>query len=212
MTDQIALPGIEPGSETPDQVTIFARVPALLRAQVEAATRPGETQSDTVRRLVAEGLDAERRAHETMAGPGTHRRNDKPTARRAAWEVTPRAGTQRAKALGHFRTAGARGLTPDEVCALMPEGAINGIARRVTDLLQGGLIEPATWHEPEPGRPYISAGVWRNRGTGPYEEPIDGPGSQITRPTRHGAKAGVYVITATGLQVLTDIDRKAEIA
>lgn len=46
--------------------------------------------------------------------------------------------------------------------------------------------------------------------TGPVNAICAVPGSQITRPTRHGAKAGVYVITATGLQVLTDIDRKAE--
>lgn len=213
MTDQLGLDvGDTPAaSPTPDQVTISARVSARLRDQVTAATRPNENQSDTVRRLVSLGLDAERQAHEAMAAGGVARNNDPPTARRAAWESTPRAGSQRAIALQHFQNAGAKGLTADDVCALMPQAAVNGLARRVTDLLQGGLIEPAIYVQgAEHGRTYILAGLWGARGALKTEGPSldDVSSSTATRLTRHKSRANIYVITQAGLQVLTDINRK----
>jgi hypothetical protein len=99
----------------PHTVVVSARVAPALRDAINNARRPGEDASAALRRLVELGLDAQARAAEALDGPGTARKRGTPTEVAAALKVTPRAGSQRARALEAFADAGARGLTADEV-------------------------------------------------------------------------------------------------
>jgi hypothetical protein len=118
--------------------------------------------------------------------PGTARKHDRPTAKRAASTVAGRAGTQRRRALELFEVVGARGLTTDEVCAELDDCPVNGVARRVTDLLQGGLIEEV----------YAAGGRVAGEGRAMHGDPV-------MRKTRHGSFAQVWRITGEGLLALT---------
>lgn len=179
--------------------TIAARVPLDLREGLEAlATREGHGDlSTTIRRLLREGLDAELangRGRLFDARQGAARKADRPTAKRAARLVAPRAGSQRRRALEHFaavaqwwiahpldRRPGRDGLTTDEVIAreqaLGRDVAVNGFARRVTDLLEAGAIESV-----------VVAGEY------------------VTRKTRHGSDAQVWRITAKGRRWLAETE------
>lgn len=120
--------------------------------------------------------------------PGASRSRATPTERAAALGVAPRAGTQRRRALELFEAAGDRGLTADEVVVKLAPAPHNGVARRVTDLLQGELIEP---------RPHDDEDVRRRW-----------PEIPATRLTRAGAQATVYRITGAGLLALTNKRRQ----
>jgi hypothetical protein len=112
--------------------------------------------------------------------PGSRHRDAGNTERAAALKVAARAGTQRRLALEAFEAAGDHGLTADEVAVKLAPRPLHSLARRVTDLLQGGLIEPHP-HESEEWRGVVPA----------------------TRRTRAGAQATVYRITGAGLLALT---------
>lgn len=106
---------------------------------------------------------------------GSHHRGAGQTEVRAALKQAGRAGGQRRRALECFEAAGERGLTADEVAVKLAPAPLHSLARRVTDLLQGGLIEPVAKH-PD--------GIW-------------------TRLTRAGAQANVYRISGAGVLALT---------
>lgn len=186
----------------PDGTTISARVTPALRDEIDRSRQGTETQSDTIRRLLRLALDTERQSNATMTSGGVARNTDPLTAKRAAWEVTPRAGSQRAKALAEFAVARSLGLTADDVCRLMPGTPLNSLSRRVTDLLQGGLIEHATYHRRYPDD-IVIAGTYGPRPPASDEAPADpqAPISHLTRKTRNGSPANVYVITPAGTNV-----------
>jgi hypothetical protein len=117
--------------------------------------------------------------------PGTARRRDPATSRKAAADVAPRIGSQRRRVLEQFARAGEEGLTTDELLAILERAHLftdpddrpsepppaNGVARRVTDLLDRGALEPAT---------------------------LAGTSTPVTRPTRRGRAAQVWTITPKG--------------
>jgi hypothetical protein len=78
----------------------------------------------------------------------------------------------------------AEGLTANDVCvvldAVSPHVAVNGAPRRVTDLVQGGLIAERTINTDE----------------------NEAQGRVYTRQTRHGARARVYQVTEAGIEAL----------
>jgi hypothetical protein len=171
--------------------SIAARIPLDLRADLEAlaGTEAGHDLSAVIRRLLREGADQRLGRTPTgaaglLAGPGRSRRRDPATAKAAASRVAPRAGTQRRRALEAIIRAGAHGATADEVIASMQSGgrdvAVNGIARRVADLKEAGAISTIA-------------------------NPITADGDPITRPTRHGAEAEVYVATELGRAWLAEV-------
>lgn len=188
--------------------TIAARVPVDLREDlerlVERDKRRGSdaTLTTVIRRLLRQGADAELAPAVTYGlnaadyhtlrlnhAPGRARAGDPGTSRAAARDVAPRAGSQRRRALELIAAAGHHGMTTDEVIAELEAQAIrdgrrppavNGVARRVTDLLQAGAITGA---------------VDQLDGVDPVT------GSSLvprTRPTRHGSRATVYIATAHG--------------
>lgn len=175
--------------------SIAARVPLNLRADLELiVSRDGEADLSVVIRKALRRY-ADERLGRTPAGAagifepaqGAARRRDRSTSTAAAIDVAPRTGSQRRKVLNAYGGAGARGLTADEVMALLEAAGarvvVNGIARRVTDLLQAGAIEAL---EAAP--------------CGHDELDAVEAGARIyaTRPTRNGSAATVYVITAKG--------------
>ena len=171
--------------------TVAARVPLDLRQDLELiAKRTGTDLTHVIRQFLRAGADvelgrAEPPVIERLGPPtGARRRNATPTEAAAALDVAPRLNTQRRRALEHFDDH-RRGLTADEVIALEQAAgrrvAVNGLARRVTDLLQAGAI-----------RELLVGEVWVEG-----ELVADG-GAGITRQTRNGSQAQVYVITAKG--------------
>jgi hypothetical protein len=114
---------------------------------------------------------------------GAHRRRPTPTEEAAALAQIGRAGTARRLALEAFERASTRGLTADEVVVELLPRPHNGTARRVTDLLQGGLIEVR-----------MSAG------------------KVVERNTRAGSRATVYVINEAGKRALAERRQSERVA
>jgi Arc/MetJ-type ribon-helix-helix transcriptional regulator len=177
-----------------DWPTIAARVPADLAADLDrlvgrgpAGRKPWADRSEVIRALLRTGLDHElgrdgagRRGlfADTTTTPKVAARS---TSRKAAIHAAPRAGTNRARALELIAYAttgglerGPLGLTTDDVVAAMAPAPQNSIARRVTDLLQGGFVEPF----------------------------LDEAGEPRTRPTRSGGRGIVWVATPAGINAL----------
>lgn len=178
--------------------SVAARVPTDLREELEAiAARENVELSIVVRRALRRYADEEagrvpRRPSLLDGGTGARRRNATATEAAAALKTAPRVGTARFRALADFELAGHRGRTADEVCHALEPAPVNGTARRVTDLLQGGLIRPL---EDFPDGVPIEGG---RRGA-----------ELVTRPTRNGALAQVYVITPAGHRALEDARARA---
>jgi hypothetical protein len=117
--------------------------------------------------------------------PGAARRRDPATSRKAAADVAPRIGSQRRRVLEQFARAGEEGLTTDELLAILEREYLqifppdrpsepppaNGVARRVTDLLDRGALQPAT---------------------------LAGTSTPVNRTTRRGRAAQVWTITPKG--------------
>lgn len=179
--------------------TIAARVPVDLRDNLlDLARRRGVDLSTIVRAACRHYADTHAnggtgwapQAHVPLranpllvAAPGAARRNDPATSKAAALDVAPRAGTRRARALRAIADAGWRGATTDEVVAALERQAgrrlaVNGIARRVTDLVQAGAIVAA----------------------------VDSAGNEAVRPTRNGKNALVWVITDHGRAWLAEAE------
>lgn len=166
--------------------TVAARVPLDLRTDLEAVVQRDREPDLTAVLRKALRRYADERLGRAPAGAGglfapaqgAARRRDRSTSTQAALDVAPRTGSQRRRALEVIAAMGINGATADEVIrALEQTGqriAVNGVARRVTDLLQAGAIEPA---------PFIHD---------------DGTPGVIARRTRNGSHATVYVITAKG--------------
>lgn len=174
-------PPVAPAPELP---TIAARVPAGLKARLrDAASARGVDASVVIREAVEAYLAPADPTGVLRGGQGAARRDARPTARAAALAVAPRVGSQRYRALTKFMGAGDDGLTTDEVCVAIPELPVNGLARRVTDLLQAGFIRPAA---------YV------------------GTSSPVTRTTRAGAQAQVWVITDKGAAAWRESYRRDE--
>lgn len=128
---------------------------------------------------------------------GAHRRHGTPTEIAAALKVAPRIGSQRRMVLELYEAAAARGLTADEVCASLPRYPVNGLARRVTDLRQGGLVAPRA--------------VYGRSALAPDEDILTDLPATVVRTTRAGAHATVYAITRHGrleLEAARDRERK----
>lgn len=176
--------------------TIAARVPLDLRQDLELlAARRDTDLTHVIRWAVRELVDRELHGMpdslaRRLFGPrqGTTRRHDHATSNAAARDVAPRTGSQRRRALAHIVAAGEHGATTDEVIAVLERTAsvlsrrppaVNGVARRVTDLLEAGAIEEA-----------------RCNGTCHHER-CDGS-HVLTRKTRHGSDAIVWVATDKG--------------
>lgn len=167
--------------------TIAARVPEDLRTDLEAiAAQDGVELSHVMRGALRAFADhALGRAPEGDGGlfapqAGTTRRHDRSTSTKAAADVAPRTGSQRRRALEVIVDAGADGATTDEVIVTLTrvakrlgqaEPAVNGVARRVTDLVEVGAVETTM---------------------------IVGTSTEATRKTRHGSDALVWVATAKG--------------
>jgi Arc/MetJ-type ribon-helix-helix transcriptional regulator len=164
--------------------TIAARVPLEHRAELNALVEAGHYKDlGALIRTATNELAARHRAGNGNPLIGDHagaaRRSDPSTSKAAARDVAPRSGSQRRRALEVIRDAGAHGATTDEVIEVLdlsrppgaPRPAVNGVARRVTDLLQAGAIETV---------------------------PLVGTSTPATRKTRHGSDALVYVVTAKG--------------
>jgi Arc/MetJ-type ribon-helix-helix transcriptional regulator len=178
-----------------DWPTIAARVPADLAADLDrlvgrgpAGRKPWADRSEVIRALLRTGLDHElgrdgagRRGlfADTTTTPKVAARS---TSRKAAIHAAPRAGTTRARCLEVIVRAtalpdygaGANGATTDDVVAALDGHPQNSIARRVTDLLQGGFVEPF----------------------------LDEAGEPRTRPTRSGGRGIVWVATPAGINAL----------
>lgn len=171
---------------------VSARVPSDLRADLETlARRRGEADlSLTIRRALREHverhLNGTTRPNLLTGGQGAARRNGTHTERAAALKVAGRVGSQRRRALELYASAGNRGLTADEVCELLAPLPVNGVARRVTDLLQGQAVVERI------APPKIG------------EREAKTPEGVLTRRTRAGAQATVYVITPHGRRLLED--------
>lgn len=128
--------------------------------------------------------------------PGAARGSDPSTSKAAAALVRPRTGTQRRRILELYYANREPGLTADECVAFLElearqrgtaPPAVNGVAKRVSELAQAHAIEPA-----------VIIG------------PVGGAGDVLTRPTRHGVEATVYRITELGTAWLRPTpDRKA---
>ncbi len=177
------------------------RVPIDLRTDLEAlAVRQGRTLSDVVREACRTYADHNLAGTAglfdradlagpnplTYNGPGSARTNDPATAKDAASMVAPRIGSQRHQALLLIE---ANPRTTDDVIAAMQLAAsrhgrrgpaVNGVARRVTDLYQAGAIEPLTRD-----------------------------GIVQTRPTRNNRDAIVWAITPAGRRWLAEVEDQA---
>lgn len=187
---------------TSDDPTMAARVPADLRDEALAlvGTPRFPDRSSVLRIALRELVDRENgRANGQPATglfaprEGTTRRHDRSTSRKAAADTAPRTGTGRRRALEVIVRAGLAGATTDEVVAMLERLhpgqriAVNGVARRVTDLLEAGAIEEA-----------------RCNGTCAQRE-CDGS-HVATRPTRHGSAAIVWTATDKGRRWLEETD------
>lgn len=175
--------------------TVAARIPAERRAELlELAHADGVPASALINRALAEYLERRRTGADLFAPrQGTTRRHDRETSRRAAADTAPRTGTGRRRALEVIVDAGDYGATTDEVLAALEVNAsldgerspaANGVARRVSDLLEVGAIEEAR--------------IVNGAGTGP-----------LTRATRHGSDAIVWRVTVKGRQWLREENARA---
>lgn len=209
-----------------EDATVAARVPTSLRQDLEAVRDlVGDPDlSVTMRRLLRAGADVELKRGgridlerlqadlaTTPAGglfgprPGARRKRGRATSEQAAADVAPRSGSQRRRALEVLAHRAAHGATADEVIAELERQAVargvrppavNGVARRVTDLLQAGAIEPVRFDRVD-----RVVGPGFDRPVAPGELVIPGY-AELTRRTRNGAQATVYAITAKGLEWL----------
>jgi hypothetical protein len=164
--------------------TIAARVPLDLRADAMtlAERDHGGDLSQVLRRALRAHVDRE--LGRTPAGnaglfapaEGASHTGDPATSRKAARDTAPRTGSDRFRALERILVAGPRGCTADELLEAdeadgrKPAG--NGPARRVSELKAAGAIEPAY--------------------------PTFDSRSPLTRKTRNGSDATVYVATVKG--------------
>jgi hypothetical protein len=187
---------------------LSAKVPLDLRQSVEAlAQREGHGEvSIIIRRACRELVDRElarQAGGNLLDGPGTARRRAVGPEAQAALRVASRAGTARRLALEEFERVGASGLTADEVWHLLRPHPQNSIARRVTDLLQGGLVAELEWPAETSDLIYTPAGARRRAHR--HEERIDTPnGPGVGRLTAAGSIATVYAITPAGARALED--------
>lgn len=172
-------------------VVAGARLPDDLADDVlTIAARDGVSESDVIRIALRDYCDRElgRTLPVLFANTaGAARRSDPATAKRAAQDVQPRTGSQRHRILELYahaalaRVADVRvGLTADEVCAALERQhrghvAVNGVAKRVSELYHAGAILPH----------------------------LDSDGDDVTRKTRNGSDATVYTITTKGHAWLT---------
>lgn len=187
--------------------TVAARVPPERKQALYAfADEDGVPASELLNTALAEYLERRRNgrdvarmeAEENLRRPreGTTRRHDRGTTKRAAEYAAPRTGTGRRRALVIIASR-PNGATTDEVLEALERRAAgrgerppaqNSVARRVTDLLEAGAIEEATEvYAPES----FSDGRTIARAS-------DLPRRTVTRPTRHGAAATVWTVTAKG--------------
>lgn len=166
-------------------VPTAARLPRDLRDDLEALAKSRDVDLSTVLKMAArEYVDRELHGKPGNGAlfrpsPGAARGSDPGTSKRAAALVAPRTGSQRRRALWLIADAGQRGMTADEVIERLelearhaghPPPAVNGVAKRVSELAHAGAI--------------VDDG-----------DVIDGP---RTRKTRHGSAALVYVATDLG--------------
>lgn len=140
-------------------VVAGARVPQDLADDVRhIAHHRNLSESDVVRIALREYCDRE--LGRTLPGlfantAGAARRSDPATAKRAAQDVQPRTGSQRHRILTLYAHAdsvavqrGRWGMTADEVCAALERQhlpgrvAVNGVAKRVSELYHAGAIAP----------------------------------------------------------------------
>lgn len=187
--------------------TIAARVPDDLRDDVRGlvGTNGYEDLSQVVRKALRELVHRERTGAPLAGGlfdpgQGAARRHDRATSKAAALDVAPRVGSQRRRALEVITLARRAGATTDEVILELERQArasgtrppaVNGVARRVTDLLEAGAIEELRRPPKEDER---LREVWTETATGrDPDEPVT-----VTRKTRHGSQATVWVSTAKG--------------
>lgn len=171
---------------TTQHVTVSAKIRPDQRAQLDAiAKSAGHGQISHLIRAAIEDFLSSENGQESLEGTGTARRLAKEAERMAALKVAPRVGSQRHAALTIFIERGAVGATADEVYRTLQARGFackeNGMARRVTDLLQGGMIRLQD--------------VTSER-TGDRRE-LDGT---ITRATPTGSRATVYVVTGAGMR------------
>lgn len=162
--------------------TVAARIPLDLRDDLERASiKAGDDNlTVTIRRLLRTGCDRELNGDPPPAAlfaptarAGAHHRDDPATSRKASRDNQPRSGSQRARLLSYIASHPV-GLTYDE-CNAMDEAAgipVAGVgyARRATELLDAGAI--VRLH--------------------------DKNGDPITRVTRNGSQAAVYIATTKG--------------
>lgn len=188
-----------------EKVPLSARVDPELRDRVlEAGGRAGDPDaSTTIRRLLELGLEAQERAGKALEpAAGAHRKRGRDAQRNAAAATTPRTGTARHAALELIVNAGPAGMTADAVAAaLEARYPLNTVARRVTDLLQAGLITEATCEQAEGSdRPYVVAGAWGARPC--HADEVTFADGGVGRSTRTGTAATVYAVTTAGLAAL----------
>jgi hypothetical protein len=184
---------------TPDMTTISARVPVDLRTDLEElARRDGNHElTPVIRAALRQYADARLRPAAVAGGlfengqEGAYRRRGRTTERTAAQWVAPRIGTVRAQVLALYADAGDHGLTADDVIQHLDARArrlrvkapaVNGTARRVTDLLQAGMIAPA----------------------------LDEDGHERVRLTRHRTPATVWQITTAGAQAAEELAARTD--
>lgn len=189
---------------TPNRAVLSAKVPQDLRDAYETlATRDGHGDLSIPVRAALRAYAEQRLTpapNLLSGGTGARRRSSTATEAAAALKVAARVGSQRRVALEHFEQAGGRGLTPDELVVLMAPHPHNGVARRVTDLKDGGMVAVVT---AEPDRGILWA---RLPGAHRRLRPLNGleraVADVVTRPTRAGARGTVYAITAAGARAL----------
>lgn len=179
-------------------VPMAARVPEDLKAAAVAAVHAGQWEDlSTILRLGA-GIALKLGRREASAalarlenggtlldpgGTSTHRLGHA-TERVAADRAGRGAGQSRKEVLELAAAAGSHGITADEVViALGHRWAVNGLPRRVTDLVQADALEPKTVIEEDPPGVVLRL---------------------VHRLTRTGSPANVYVITELGRAALAN--------
>lgn len=186
---------------------LSAKVPLDLRQDFELlAQRGGHGDlSIPVRAALREYADARLRPAPSLLSGGTGARRTRATATEAAaaLKVAAKVGTQRRRALEAYERVGEIGLTADEV-ASVTGARLNSVSRRVSDLVQGGLVaqlEPVTEDHAAGTLTYVGLPGGARRAFRAEEEVT---GDVITRETTGGARATVYAITAAGARALED--------
>jgi hypothetical protein len=123
------------------------------RPQAEAAPVIGPTKSDQAEVTARGPL-----LTDIGAAPAA-RRTDPPTSHAAAAAAGPGRSRLRRDILSLLRLAGPRGLSDDQIAALLPDEDRATVARRRLDLVQKGLAEPTT--RTRTTRRGCQAVVWR---------------------------------------------------